>query len=241
MKNFKKLYKQNIYGIMGTLIFHILLFGSFLLAEVNIKKETIEEPIIIDFSKIEEIFEPEVEEKVEEQENTPSDLSQQNLNTRTNRAANKAVKDPFFDEEYQKEIENAQKLVSDVNEQLSKEIPDIEDFDMPEETTEGMDPDSIKNIIYSGESNITYYLENRYHVRIANPVYLAHGGGTITIAIWVDRNGRVKKAEIQSNQSGNDPLLPAYALQAARKTYFNRDTQAPELQQGTITYTFVPQ
>ncbi len=240
MSGLKKRYKQNIYGIMGTLIFHIVLFGSFLLAEINIKKETIEEPIIIDFSQIEEIPETEVIEETQEQENSPSDLNPQDFASRSNRAVNEARKDPFFDAEYLREIENAQKLVSDVNEQLSKEIPDIEDFDMPEETTEGMDPDSIKNTIYSGDSNIHYFLENRYHTRLPIPVYLAQGGGTITITIRVDKNGRVKKAEIKSNQS-NDPLLQAYALQAAKKTYFNRDQNAPDLQTGTITYTFVPQ
>ncbi len=240
MLNFKKLYKQNVYGIMGTLIFHILFFGSFLLAEINLKREAKEEPIVIDFSNIEYIPEPEVQE-LSKDENSPSDLSQQNLTARSNRAVNEANKDPFFDEEYQREIENAQKLVSDVNNQLSKEIPELEEFNMPEETTEGMDPDSIKNTIYSGDSNIRYFLENRYHSRLPIPVYLAQGGGTITISILVDKNGRVKKAEVQSNQSSNDPLLPAYALQAAKKTIFNRDTKAPDLQQGTITYTFIPQ
>lgn len=240
MSSLKKRYKQNIYGIMGTLIFHILLFGSFFLAEINLKREAKEEPIILDFSNSEEIPEPEVQQS-DDDENPPSDLSQQAFTARSNRAVNEANKDPFFDEEYQREIEHARKLVADVNKQLSKDIPKLEDFDMPEETTEGMDPDSIKNTIYSGDSNIRYFLENRYHSRLPIPVYLAQGGGTITIAIWVDQNGRVKKAEIQSKQSSNDPLLPAYALQAAKKTLFNRDKNAPDLQQGTITYTFIPQ
>ncbi|MGQ8336658.1 hypothetical protein ACUNWD_08915 [Sunxiuqinia sp. A32] len=237
-----ELYKKNVYGIMGTLIFHILLFGSFLMAEVNQKGEVKEEPIIIDFSQIEETPEPEEQpEENKEEENSPSDLSRSDFQPRSNRAVNEANKDPFFDEEYQREIENAQKLVSDVNKQLSKEIPDMEEFSMPEETTDGMDPDSIKNTFYSGESNIHYFLENRYHTRLPIPVYLAQGGGTITVDIWVDQSGRVKKAAVRENPNIKDQMLPVYAEQAAKRTYFNADNNSPTLQKGTITYTFVPQ
>ena len=72
-----------------------------------------------------------------------------------------------------------------MNKQLSKEVKDIEEFAMPEETTEGMHPDSIKNTIYSGESNIHYFLEDRYHRRLPIPVYLAQGGGLVVVDIVV--------------------------------------------------------
>ncbi len=241
MSKLKDLYRNNIYGIIGTLIFHILLFSSFLLSEVKMKREVKEESIIIDFSSIEEVPELEKPEENKEEENNPSEQSPQSQKNKSNRAVNEANKDPFFDEEYQQEIANAQKLVADVNKQLSKEVPVIEDMDMPEETTEGMDPDSIKNTIYSGESNIRYYLENRYHTRLPIPVYLAESGGIITINIWVDKRGKVKNAEVQAGHKNKDMMLVAYALQAAKKTYFNRDNQSPELQKGTITYTFVAQ
>jgi hypothetical protein len=63
--------------------------------------------------------------------------------------------------------------VSDVNNQLqSKEKVtknNWEDIKMPVQSTEGMNPDSISNTIYTGESNIVYYLENRYHRRLSHP------------------------------------------------------------------------
>ena len=40
---------------------------------------------------------------------------------------------------------------------------------MPEETTDGLDPDSIINKLYSGDSNVEYYLEN-YEVEEDNPI-----------------------------------------------------------------------
>lgn len=231
---------------MGTLVFHILLMGSFLLSEVKLKGETGEEPVIISFDntpdKMKETPDKKQQEPEQEDENTPSNDQTATNRSKSNRAVNDAPsKDPFFNDDYQKEIAQAQKLVSDVNKQLSKKIPDIKEFEMPEETTEGVDPDSIKNTIYSGESNIHYYLQNRYHMRLPIPVYLAQRGGKITVDIWVSPAGRVVRAELQPISQPDDPMLPAYALQAAERTVFNADKSAPSPQKGTITYTFVPQ
>ncbi|WP_299576041.1 hypothetical protein [uncultured Sunxiuqinia sp.] len=245
MSKIKKLYKENIYGIIGTLCFHILLVSSFLLAEVNLKGEVKEEPIILDFTDMEELEEPVVEELAEEKEdeNTPANETEQTqASSRSNQAVNDApMKDPFFDEEYQKEIAEAQKLVADVNKQLAKEVKQLEEFAMPEETTEGMDPDSIKNTIYSGESNIHYFLENRYHLRLPIPVYLAQGGGLVVVDIVVNPRGKVIQAEVRKNANLKDPMLEVYAKQAAERTVFNTDKSAPAQQKGTISYTFVAQ
>ncbi len=245
MSKIKELYKQNIYGIIGTLIFHILLFCSFMLAEINRKGEVTEEPIIVDFTDPEDMKEPEIEEIAEEQEeqNTPSNQNELKQTTSpSNQAINDApAKDPFFDEEYQREIAEAQKLVSDVASQLSKEVKKIEEFTMPEETTEGMNPDSIKNTIYSGESNIHYFLKNRYHRRLPIPVYLAQGGGLVVVDIVVNRRGRVIQADVRNSVDLKDPMLKVYARQAAQRTVFNADESAPAQQKGTISYTFVAQ
>ncbi|MDX9881354.1 MAG: hypothetical protein RBS73_04770 [Prolixibacteraceae bacterium] len=240
MSRVKKLYHQYIYGLMGTLIFHILLFSAFLVAEIDFKKEIREEAILIDFSTpIEE------EEKVKQEQgnerNTPSTQAERSASV-SNRAVNDARKnDAFFDKEYLNDVQSARKLVQDVNRQLSKKVADIGDFDMPAITTEGVDPDSIKNTVYSGKSNIHYYLENRYHLRLLNPVYLAKGGGKITVDITVDRSGNVIKAEPRANTGIKDPMLPEYARSAALRTLFNADSSAPKIQNGTITYTFVAQ
>jgi outer membrane biosynthesis protein TonB len=230
---------------MGTLIFHILLFSAFLLADINIKGNVKEEEIIIDFPDIPPEPEKPVEEKTEQMEDIPNEASQPNVESTkrtTNKASNQlATKDKFFDEDYQKEVEEAQKMVSNVNKQLSKKVVDINDIKMPVESTEGMNPDSIKNVIYTGESNITYYLENRYHVRLPIPVYLAQGGGKVIVNIVVDRQGRVIKAEAQKNPAIRDKNIYTYAEVAASKTIFNADPSAPAEQQGTIHYTFIAQ
>jgi len=249
MLNIKALYRKNVYGVMGTLIFHILVVAGFLVAELNknarIEKE---EPILLDFSI------PEEKEKKPEpkQESSPmkkqdksfasSQIKNHDQTSGSNLAVNDALKkDKFFDDSYRRDIEGAKNLVADVNNQLSKKIPSIKKFEMPEVTTEGQNPDSVKNVINSGKSNIHYFLENRFHIRLPIPVYLAKNGGTIIVDIQVNQLGKVIKAEARPGGNSNDPMLPVYATQAAERTVFNSESKAPAIQRGTITYKFVAQ
>lgn len=241
-----KIYRRNIYGVMGTLVFHILIVLAFILADVNMKGTVKEEELLIEFPDIL----PEIEEKEIEEETSDEreDLGQENLNNRTNVASNRLATqnittsaDDFFDDDYLKEVEAAKQLVSDVNNQISKKIIDIEDIEMPAETTDGMNPDSIKNVIYVGESNIVYYLENRYHLSLQNPLYLAHGGGQVVVKIVVNQQGRVIDAVPVKNSNVKDEQIYIYAKAAALRTVFNIDLTAPASQEGTIHYTFIAQ
>jgi len=243
MLNLKELYRRNMYGVMGTLIFHILLATGFWIEELNFKIKTeTEETIFLDF-----ILPPEktelLESKINQNDKTGSDqTSNEHRNSGSNLAVNDAMKkDKFFDASYKHDIEEAEKMVDNANKQLSKKAPSIKKFAMPEAVTEGQNPDSIKNTIYSGKSNIHYFLVDRFHVRLPIPVFLAKGGGLITIDIQVNRAGEVVKAEARPSGSINDPMLPIYAMQAAELTIFNPDPKAPTIQKGTITYRFVAQ
>jgi len=227
-------------------VFHIILVAAFLLAEVEMKGNIKDEPLLIEFPDIL----PEEEEIVPEKEKAeelaaPETRSTNNL---TNAASNRlsvekstTSKDKFFDEDYLKEVNDAKKLVSNVNNQLSKEKVNMDDIKMPVETTEGMNPDSIKNVIYTGESNIVYYLENRYHLSLPIPVYLTQGGGKIIIEIVVDRQGKVIQATPKAGQKIRDEQIIVYAQTAALRTLFNADPKAPSGQRGTIHYNFIAQ
>ena len=245
MLSLKKLYKENIYGIIGALTFHIFLVVGFLIAEMNLEKNyEKEEAILLDFT----IPKENVKESILKPESTPSSdkRSLKSItsleSTVSNRAVNDAAKtDKFFDASYRRDIENAKKMVSDVNTQLSKKVQPINKITMPEVSSEGQNPDSVKNVIYSGKSNIHYSLKNRIHLRLPIPVYLAKGGGVVVVDIQVDRSGTVVKAQVRSSREINDPMLPLYATQAAERTVFNQEGTAPSIQNGTITYTFVAQ
>ena len=231
---------------MGTLVFHIILFTTLLLAEVEMKGNIKEEALLIEFPDLLPEEQEEISEEKKPEEMTPPD--EKTNNNLTNAASNRlsaeknvSAKDKFFDDSYQKEVNEAKQLVSNVNNQLSKEKINIDDIKMPVQTTQGMDPDSIKNIIYTGESNIVYYLENRYHVSLPIPVYLAQGGGKIIIDIVVNREGEVIQATPKPGQKVRDEQIVIYAQTAALRTLFNADLKAPSAQKGTIHYTFVAQ
>ena len=242
MLNIKELYRRNMYGVMGTLIFHIGLITFLWIQELNIKIKTEkEETVLLDLILPPEKIEPQVTDKAETNA-SKNQASRYEQSMGSNHAVNDALKkDKFFDASYKRDIEDAERMVDNVNKQLSKKAPPTKKFAMPEVVTEGQNPDSIKNTIYSGKSNIHYFLENRFHVRLPIPVFLAKGGGLITVDIQVNRAGQVIKAEARPSSNINDPLLPIYATQAAESTVFNSDSKAPTVQRGTITYRFVAQ
>lgn len=241
MNRILNLYKRNIYGVMGTLLFHILIVGIFLLAEMDLKREMVEDVILIEFPVLpeEEVLQeelvPESQQPSPAEYRTSTPSAAASLPRQVNRS------ESFFDESYQQEVENARRLVSDVNQQLAREIPDLSKIKMPEAVTEGMDPDSISNIVYTGDSNIEYNLANRYHLRLPIPIYLARGGGTVVVDISVNRQGRVVSATPRRNSVVTDEQIYLYAQAAAQRTVFNSDNSAPNPQQGTIRYTFIAQ
>lgn len=64
--------------------------------------------------------------------------------------------------------------------------------------------------------------------------------GTIVVDIWVNREGRVVRAEVATKGTTliNNEMRQK-AKQAALRSVFASDPNAPEEQHGTITYTFV--
>lgn len=85
----------------------------------------------------------------------------------------------------------------------------------------------------------SYRLEDRYVVgQVEKPDVIGNQPGTITVNIMVNRGGTVKKTGIAPGSSITDPEVIEAVRKAALKTDFNFNTDAPESQSGTITYTF---
>ena len=64
--------------------------------------------------------------------------------------------------------------------------------------------------------------------------------GRIVVDIWVNRAGQVVRAEVATKGTDIiDNAMRQKAIQAARRSTFASDPDAPEEQHGTITYTFV--
>lgn len=95
---------------------------------------------------------------------------------------------------------------------------------------------------FSGAVTVSYLFRDpvRHHRDLYTPAYRAKSGGVVVVDVWLNRNGEVTSARIQSSTNAE---LNDQALSAARhkRTRFNIDSSAPTPQRGTITYTFVAQ
>lgn len=90
----------------------------------------------------------------------------------------------------------------------------------------------------NGEPNAQVKGRNTIGV-IPKPAYIGQETGTVVVRVWVDQYGNVAKA--QAGDDGTtvaDATLWAAARKAAMETHFNMSTDAPALQEGTITYIF---
>jgi hypothetical protein len=87
---------------------------------------------------------------------------------------------------------------------------------------------------------VSFSLGNRKSKDLPLPKYDSEDQGRVVVPIWVNRYGEVTK--VQAGARGttvSDPRLLKYSETAAKKAKFNSDPDAPEIQKGTITYTFV--
>ena len=92
-----------------------------------------------------------------------------------------------------------------------------------------------------GKGNgVSYSLGNRKAKSLPKPKYESDDQGKVVVSIWVDKLGRVKRAEImQKGTNVTDIHLRNMARQAALKAKFTPDIEAAEVQKGTITYNFI--
>lgn len=103
----------------------------------------------------------------------------------------------------------------------------------------GGNPNSGNYSGNGGSGNGRYTLSGRTAVSLPEPAYNSNKQGTVVIAIWVDRQGRVTRAEYQPKGSNTqDGYLVGQAKAAALRARFNASSSASEEQKGTITYIF---
>ncbi|MBR5836393.1 MAG: energy transducer TonB [Bacteroidales bacterium] len=74
---------------------------------------------------------------------------------------------------------------------------------------------------------------------LPRPSYNVQESGKVVVAIWVDNYGQVQKAVAgKEGTTVTDKTLWQAARKAALGAHFNMSTDAPALQEGTITYIF---
>lgn len=85
----------------------------------------------------------------------------------------------------------------------------------------------------------SYRMEDRYvRYEVYEPQELGNAEGIVKLDITIDKYGDVKSAKLNSAATITDEEVIEACKKAALKTMFNLNSDAPRLQQGTITYTF---
>jgi hypothetical protein len=93
---------------------------------------------------------------------------------------------------------------------------------------------------YDGKVIVTYNIPQRKHTYLPIPGYMCLQAGTIVVAVEVNRDGRVKKAEIVETIAADAAAcMEEVALRSAMRSTFKAIAGVDH--SGTITYKFVAQ
>ena len=107
---------------------------------------------------------------------------------------------------------------------------------------EGGDPnaDNHSGEAGGGGDGVNFSLSGRYAKELPKPTNKTQEQGKVVVKIWVDNDGNVINAEPgHKGSTTTDAQLYKMAKRAALKAKFNTKKEAPEEQTGTITYIFI--
>ncbi len=234
----KLIYSDNINGILGTVIFHLVLILFFIVFKIgDVKKKHIEY-LHIDFE--EEL--KDIEEIIKEVENMPVKIDQLEEEVRRNIAVNIADKlnQKISTDKYIEELKE-ELGIENLQQYLDRNLPDKGNITYSEEEINKDEEKSEEDKEYSGPTNITYFLENRSKRYLPIPVYTCKGGGLVVVNIVVNQHGDVISTSISDDSETRDKCLMETATKYAARSTFNMDYDAEPRQSGYIMYQFVPQ
>lgn len=233
-------------GIMGTVIFHLLLAILFLSMEISKVTVHSEMEIAMDAPAPEEIQQQQEEEQRKEEVRQKSSAEEVermlrsiavNENVKEKKKSREVDVQQYVDEIMGELEENGE--TGRYKAQRDKHFK--RDSMQHARDRREQELDSLKSTFYAGESSVSYNLKDRYARFLPIPVFKCEFGGTVVVTILVNPKGIVQKATVVESQSKADDCLWKVAVDAAGRSRFNEKPDAPAQQKGTITYHFVKQ
>ncbi len=249
MNNF---FNKHIYGILGTIIVHLILGIIFMMMKLSVSYRDTGKYVWIEFDA------PREEKALQILEQKEKVQSYDEKDYWTTIAANLSnePEEEFDIEEYMDKLK--EELIESGD--IKKENNYIDDRKRIKKTLEAgitsfiedKRTDEIKNKTektsaeiaakYRGPTRIFYELAGRVHKNLPLPIYLCEGEGKVVVDFEVDRKGIVVTSAINESETDifNECLYQA-AKKAASLSVFNTDYLAPNRQSGKITYHFAAQ
>jgi hypothetical protein len=229
---------DNINGILGTILFHLVLILFFLLVKVGDVRRKQVEYFPIEFE--EELVD--IEELIKEIESMRAEIPVLEEEVRRNIALNVAdkINDQISTEKYIEELKE-ELGIENLEQYLDRSLPDDDNISYNEEQKADEDEERDTDEDYSGPTTVTYFLENRFKKYLPIPVYTCKGGGLVKVDIVVNQKGKVISTSISEESETREQCLLETALKYALRTKFNTDYNADPRQNGYIMYQFIPQ
>ena len=241
-------------GIIGTLLFHVLLIVAFLFMGLTYQiPPPPEKGISINFGYVDEgISEVEPEDIAEIPEPVQEEIVEEQSAAEEEVVTQETEEAPIVEKTEQKKKEPEKKKV------IEEKKPEVNKKALytgkkkNKETDEGNTGESGNQGAIDGDPNakahsgggigtdgIAYQLGGRSPKFKAKPIYKIQEQGKVVVIITVDRLGNVVNAIPGAKGSTTlNKYLLAKAKEAALKTKFNPKQSAPENQQGKIIYHF---
>lgn len=238
--------KDRIKGIIGTILFHVLVLAVFILAGFRTPLPLPEEIGV----------EIQGGSSLGSGDNNEMDAASaaKPINTSSGAINNYAVQntEESYNIKKNTEIENNKNATED--EKPKKWVPDGSLLSKNDGSTNSSGAGSWGSSSGSGAGNnsgdgkgtgigagtgVGFDLTGRTASYLPEPSRNFTEGGIIVVTIWVDRNGNVTRASTGARGStSTSERLRKLALDAAQKSKFHPKNDAQEEQMGTITYVF---
>lgn len=240
-------FDRHKYGVIGTLLLHSVALLGMSLAQMKGRTAQVELNLR-DVEVLPPMTEQELEQLLERNANPQADRPV--VNALSNVSAEIAKPSEAMLERYaSKSMEELKAIEQEEFDRLAKERQERgEEIVVPELTPEKWDKklymEPAKPVKVAGNVTVAFDLigEPKRGANIKVPAYQCKTGGAVLVDIEVDRDGQVRRAEINaSGSTTTEPCMLELAESAARDAAFSPAANAPSGQKGWIGFTFVAQ
>ncbi len=229
--------RNTLNGILGTIIFHlviVLLFLIFKLGDVKKKHvETMRIEFLNDMVKIDDyLSQKELPAKIQPLD----DKTVKNIAVNVANKLEKEISTEKYEDEVKKELG-----IKDLKQELDRTIPEDNSPKFVEQSKKESKQEISKQNKYKGKTRIIVNLANRGIRHQDVPVYKCEIGGIVIVNIVVDQEGRVINASQSNDSNTRDECLVDEAISSAYSFIFSADLTGEPRQRGTITFEFLSQ
>lgn len=242
-------FEEHKNGIIGTLVFHIIVLLVLIIIEITTNVKPGEESVIIDFREDVEMLEDMLKdiEKMQELTDLYGEDFLKELRKEI-RVKQKVEVEEIDHEKYENQVR--EEIYGSEDERANKSWHENKLISL-EEMRDKLEKEKENNNEQNNEppkheksirTDINWELTGRNCLKMPNPEYRCEGSGTVSVGILVDQNGKVLDVKIDAESSSADDFcLYKTSVNYAMKARFNTDPDSPARQSGTITYDFIAQ